>query len=354
MPDDIAEDRLAGSLAEGDARALLIHGLLAGREGDPEAALVAIRRRLGARTRARRSLLWWAAGVAVALLAAIGGSLFLPSRPQTPPSAASIVSGKLTGVVSEGTEVPVGRSVGTGAEHAVLACSDGSRLEVAPRTRLTIHGRVGADRWRIELAAGAVRCEVPEGERPFRVCTRAGDVVTEGTRFSVRLAEGDDGHWGLAVGVDEGRVRVERPPLRKATVAAGGMRIFPPPAASGEGALLALRLLFQGEAVHDVITKLAGGVLEIEGKIGALEVEAKVAPDGSVQSYSRQVPLSELPATVRDAVRARFGPETQWVEAEVEFRSGKVLYEVTLVVSGKETDVKLDADGRFLEQEEDN
>jgi hypothetical protein len=230
-------------------------------------------------------------------------------------------------------------------------------LDVAPGSCLTIHGRAGGDRWRIELAAGALACAVPGGERPFRVCTRAGDVVTEGTRFSVRLAEGDEGHWGLAVGVTEGRVGVERPPLGRTAVAAGGLRLCPAPTASGQGASLALRLLFPGEP-RNIVTRLEAGLLEIEGIVGGIEVEAVVAPDGSVQSYSRELPRDglpgALPAPVRDAIRARFGPDAQWVEAEVKFRGGVAAYEATLRVQGKEVEVKLDADGHFLRKEDDD
>ncbi|MBM4043313.1 MAG: hypothetical protein FJ290_32900 [Planctomycetes bacterium] len=369
LPDEVAEDLLSGGLAEGDAQrlrqgagaardfagALLVHGLLAGREADPEKALAAIRHRLGKRSPARRWLLWTAA-VAAALLIAIAGSLLLPPWRTMAPSGAHVVSGTLEGIEPGSAEVPLGRAIGTGREHVVLACREGSRLDVAPESSLTLRGKAGRDRWRIELAAGGVQCDVPNGQDPFRVCTRAGDVVTEGTRFSVRLAEGYKGLWGLAVSVAEGRVRVERRPQPNVGVAAGGLRLFPAPTASRQEALLALRLLFPGEAVEYLATKSVGGLLEIEGWIGDQDVEAVVAPDGSVQSYSRELPRGELPgalpAPVREALRARFGPDAQWVEAEVEFRGGTVAYEVTLRVQGKEVEAKLDADGRFLGREE--
>lgn len=377
LPDETAEDLLAGELAEGDAEAasqafsqsagaarelagaLLVHGLLAGREADPERALAAIRRRLDAPARRRsRVRRWvpWAAAIAASLLLAVAGSLLIAPRRAAVPPGARLVGGSLEGVEPGKAAVPLGRAISAGKEPVVLACDDGSRLDVAPGSRLTLHGKAGGDRWRVELAAGALACTVPGGERPFRVCTRAGDVVTEGTRFSVRLAEDDAGLRGLAVSVAEGRVRVERPPSGSASVAAGGLRLFPAPTATEQGPSLALRLLFPGEAVSYVATKPVGGLIEIEGKIGALDVEAVVAPDGSVQSYSRELPQGDLPgalpAPVREAVRARFGPDAQWVEAEVESRGGAAAYEVTLRVQGKEVEVKLDADGHFLRKED--
>ncbi len=370
LPDEVAEDLLVGGLAEGDARALLeragaaeelagallVHGLLAGREADPERALDAIRRRLGERRPVRRWGLWAAAGAAALLIAVVASILLAPRQPPLP-AGAQVMAGLPEGM-EPGGAVPLGRAISAGESFVALACADGSRVVLAPGSSLTLHGETGGDRWRVELAAGALNCTVPAGERPFRVCTRAGDVVTEGTRFGVRLGQGDDGTWGLAVSVAEGRVRVERPPLGSARVAAGGLRLFPAPDASGRGASLALRLLFPGEAVHSIATKLEGGVLEIEGKIGALEVEAKVASDGAVQSHSRELPLNDLPgalpAAVRDAIRARFGPDAEWVEAEVEVCGGSTAYEVTLRVGGKEVEERLDAKGNFMRKEDND
>ncbi|MBM4042676.1 MAG: hypothetical protein FJ290_29660, partial [Planctomycetes bacterium] len=122
LPDEVAEDLLAGGPAEGDAAAaaqaltqsrravsdfagaLLIHGLLAGREADPEKALAAIRHRLGKRPPARRWLLWTAA-VAAALLIAVAGSLLLPPWRTMAPSGAHVVSGTLEGIEPGSAEV---------------------------------------------------------------------------------------------------------------------------------------------------------------------------------------------------------------------------------------------------------
>lgn len=379
LRDEMAESLLAGELAEGDAEAasralaqgtgavrelagaLLVHGLLAARQTDCESAVAAISRRLDAagrrRPSARRWARWGAALAAAALLAA-AAAVLLARRWQAEPAGAQVLSGTLAGLESGEDAVPFGRAVATGDAPATLACGDGSRVEMAPGSALVIHGRTGGDRWRIELATGAVECHVPAGQHPFRVCTRAGDVVTEGTRFAARLAQDAEGRWGLAVSVAQGAVRVERPPLGSARVVAGGLRLFPPPAPSGEGAALALQLLFPGEDVRGVAAKLDRGQIELEGTIGGLEVEAEVAPDGSVQSYSRELPPSELPgalpAAVRDALRARFGQEVQWLEADREVRGGATFYEVTLRVGGKEAEVKLDASGNFVRGQDDD
>lgn len=361
LADEEAEELVAGE-SGGEApgvsgrelaASLLIHGLLAGRQAEPEKALAAIRLRLGARERLKgRRRLLWAGAVAAGLILGAALSLLLPPRKPTIPPGALVVSGSPEGLEAGAARVPLGRRISAGKAPVTLACSDKSLVELAPGSSLTLHGRKGGDRWRLALDAGAVQCEVPRGEQPFRVCTRAGDVVTEGTRFGVRLAAGGDARLGLAVSVAEGRVRVERPPLGSVAVPAGALRLFPAPAASGEGALLALRLLFPGEAVQGVTAKLDGPVIEIEGKIGDLEVEAKVAPDGLVQSHSRELPPAGLPAAVRAAVRARYGPDAQWVEAELEVRGGSTAYEVTLRVKGKEVEERLDPDGNFIRKED--
>ena len=97
---------------------------------------------------------------------------------------------------------------------------DGSRLDLAPRSEVTI--AYHRARRLAELLAGEVRFDVaPDPQRPFEVASRQGRVRVLGTAFSVRVL--DD---GLRVAVAHGRVAVWR---------AGQASDAPPDAELGAG-----------------------------------------------------------------------------------------------------------------------
>ncbi len=379
---ELTEDLIAGRLSQQDsrllsralqespgatsatARVLMIHGMLAGRATEPERALVAIKARIRwgtsgtvrAEVQPNRRRLLWAAGLAALLLIAAGVGLHVamqkPVARETPP--ARLVSGSIEGLTAETNEIPRGRQVSTGAAPAELLCGDGSRIQLELQSIVTVHGADEDDRWRIELAGGGIRCTVPDGRRPFRVSTPLADVVTEGTQFAVRIGEDAGGTRALLVGVTEGTVRVERPGLPFERLAVGNLRVFPPPSAGDQAARLALRLLFPGEPIESIELIKKGGRFEIGCKIGEGGVEAKVTPGGTVLSCSREFSSRELPEAlpenIRRAIEARHGADIQWDEAEVEFIKGTTLYEVEIRVRGKEHELKLDSDGRFIKE----
>ena len=60
-----------------------------------------------------------------------------------------------------------------------------------------------------------------------------------------------------------------------------------------------------------------------------------------------------LPAAVSDAI-AKAYPGAQIVEFESEVEDGETVYEVEILVDGKEMDVEVSADGKVLDVEEDD
>jgi ferric-dicitrate binding protein FerR (iron transport regulator) len=369
--EELTQDLLAGRLDPGDAPALsrvleaspvarrdldeqlLVHALLTARSADPTKALANVKGRLRA-SQVRRRLLW-AAALAASVIVAIGLLMLFAPRKAADRAVARLVSGSVKGIPAEATprEILPGQSLATGDAPASLECNDGSRVELNPASRIILRGQVEADRCRVELVEGAIRCATVAGDEPFRVCTPVGDVVTEGTEFGVRLAAGQR---GFAVTVTQGSVRVERPGVSSVRVPANRLWVSPTLSAAKESAELTLELLFPGERVQDAKAELEAGLLELEGKIGGADVEATVEADGTVRDYSRELPREVLPAAlpqaVRRAVQAAFKGRIEWVAAEVKYAGGTTGFEVELQVNGKKLELKLDANGNRAKDNE--
>jgi len=92
-------------------------------------------------------------------------------------------------------------------EQAVLTLRDGSRVTLAPRSRLTVSDGFGAAARTVTLSGEAYFDVVTSAGAPFVV--RSGSAVARvlGTRFNVRHYTGDR---SVQVAVASGRVRVER------------------------------------------------------------------------------------------------------------------------------------------------
>ncbi|MEQ8329697.1 MAG: FecR domain-containing protein [Longimicrobiales bacterium] len=130
--------------------------------------------------------------------------------------AAAAVAG-LVLVVSRGAETPEPgtlsplESTSVAGEEVTMALSDGSVLRLAPAT--TVEFPPDPLRRQVVLD-GRAFFAVSEGERPFVVRTRVGEVTVHGTRFEVRTTGGE-----LRVVVVEGGVRV--------TGSAGEVQVLP-------------------------------------------------------------------------------------------------------------------------------
>jgi transmembrane sensor len=135
---------------------------------------------------ARRSSGFWSrAGVIAAAAAAVILLLNLADLATPPPFS-----------------LQAGEFVTGPTETATAVLSDGTVVRLAPGSRLRIPEVAGSREVMLDGQAYFAVTEVPA--HPFRVRTRAGEALVLGTRFEVRVANGD-----LRVIVLEGRVALE-------------------------------------------------------------------------------------------------------------------------------------------------
>lgn len=106
---------------------------------------------------------------------------------------------------------PLGR-VETGELGASISTVEGLDLELGPQTSARV-GQLGgrAERQRVHLEAGSIRCHVPKlgDAREFSVVTPDALVIVHGTRFSVEVHPDEAGVAHTCVRVSEGRVSVQ-------------------------------------------------------------------------------------------------------------------------------------------------
>ncbi|MDB4878649.1 MAG: FecR protein [Gemmatimonadetes bacterium] len=102
------------------------------------------------------------------------------------------------------------------AQIGVVSLDDGSRVRIAPETKLSIPSAYGP-RLRAVKLEGTASFEVAPGTSEFQVHARDAVVAAVGTAFTVRAYPGDG---GVTVAVTEGSVEVRRGGTRQ-TVTAG-------------------------------------------------------------------------------------------------------------------------------------
>ena len=351
--EDIDEGKAAGEDSRRLPQAMFIHGLLAGKHADPDKLLSKIRpdRRLGP-----LRVLALAASLILGAVLLWLAYCKMPERPTAVATAAELTAGRLKDTPADSKLIALAKIVSTEDETASILCRDGSSLELEAGSIMRILGPVHSDRWRVELLAGAIKCTVPQGHRPFRLVARAADVITESTQFSVRTGAIRTGASGIVVRVTEGTVRVESRGRPIVKVSADEIRIVPEPGGSNEHALLALLLLFPEELVKDVKTEWKGDLLEIEGKVVDGEVEAIIAPGGIVESYALEVSGgrldAEVPNLIRQAIKMEFGAGVTLLEVGTKFEKGLKTYEVEIRSKGRDIEVELDPFGNIIGREE--
>ena len=71
--------------------------------------------------------------------------------------------------------------------------------------------------------------------------------------------------------------------------------------------------------------------------------------EGKEDENEVTVTLDQVPAPVRDAIRAEAG-DNPIKEIEAETKNGQTIYEAEWVASGKEVELKLSADGKIIEK----
>jgi peptidyl-tRNA hydrolase len=72
----------------------------------------------------------------------------------------------------------------------------------------------------------------------------------------------------------------------------------------------------------------------------------------SAQADETKIPLDQVPAAVKDAVKKKF-PDAKMEEAEKEVKDGKTTFEVLITEGGKKITVSLKEDGAILEIEKE-
>jgi len=146
------------------------------------------------RTRSRRKVLSWAAGLAAA--ASLLLAVTVLQRPSTGTGKLNTAAGRSSDVLSgnvlvNGAQVPTvaeGSTVSVAGETlAVVRLTDGSRAELEPATSAVLHGRAQGMRQLIELVKGGGTFRVEHAQGDFRVVTKLGSVTAVGTEFSVRI-----------------------------------------------------------------------------------------------------------------------------------------------------------------------
>ena len=97
-----------------------------------------------------------------------------------------------------------------------------------------------------------------------------------------------------------------------------------------------------GKTIYELVGKDAKG----------REVEVEVTPQGKVIEVETHIPMSEVPATVTDAFKAKY-PGQKVTDTEAVSKDGKVVaYDFATKLKGKDVEVRVSADGKTFEVEE--
>jgi transmembrane sensor len=160
----------------------------------------------------REKPLWAILAVGAAVLAALVGVVLWIDLLDADAKIARAVNAADSRVVSS---IP--------AQVGIITLDDGSKVHLAPESKLTIPKNFGPDLRAVKLE-GAANFEVAPGQaKDFRVLARNTAVVAKGTAFTMRAYPGDP---ALTVVVDEGSVEI-RQSKEKAPLAAGAALVIP-------------------------------------------------------------------------------------------------------------------------------
>lgn len=132
-----------------------------------------------------RRLRWWIPAAAAALLlTGVTARLILVPKYPEPQVLGHAKAG-------ERTRVQRGETLTTGTEQRDLLLGGYCHLGVEPNSQVQIRGTKRAES--VFLTKGGMTCEVNRGKGTFEVVTQMGTVSVTGTRFNVKLVEGEDG-----------------------------------------------------------------------------------------------------------------------------------------------------------------
>jgi Putative beta-lactamase-inhibitor-like, PepSY-like len=84
---------------------------------------------------------------------------------------------------------------------------------------------------------------------------------------------------------------------------------------------------------------------EAEFKVGSNAISANFSTDGTWVETESVIPISEVPAAVKDAVMAKYPGAAITLAEKTEQPGNKVLYELSFSVNGKKKSMELKPDG---------
>lgn len=210
-------------------------------------------------------------------------------------AAAALAASVAALVIAPQLTAPAPVTYSTSAHVRTIALDDGSRIELAPRSRLTMSGR---DQARIALEGGAYFDIVHDPSRELAVDAGGVRISDIGTRFDVLSAA-----QGVRVAVEEGTVSVSGKDLAAPIVLPAGRAVRFDFAqgtaqttaieASAVGQWRTGRLTFQGAPLRVVAAELARYA-------GA---EVTVSPSVSDRLFSGTLVIRDGDAAIRDLAR---------------------------------------------------
>lgn len=186
-----------------------------------------------------KSILAPIAIMAVALAVVIAGGMLL-DRLGTDSRIASAVNASTARV-----------HVSLPAQIGVVTLDDGSRVQLAPESKLSIPAAFGPKLRAVKLE-GTATFDIAKGAQPFQVHARDAVLVARGTAFTVRAYPSDN---AVSLVVREGVVEVRRGETRQDVPAGGSLRL-----AAGEATRAAT------EAERSEIDGWRSGVLSIANR----------------------------------------------------------------------------------------
>jgi hypothetical protein len=106
----------------------------------------------------------------------------------------------------------------------------------------------------------------------------------------------------------------------------------------------------QGATVRGYASEVEGGQLhyEVETTVNGHSRDVSIAPDGAILEVEEQVELADLPAPVRDGLRAKAGSGTITKVESITKRGKLVAYEAQVRRAGKHSEIQVGLDGKPL------
>lgn len=101
-------------------------------------------------------------------------------------------------------------------------------------------------------------------------------------------------------------------------------------------------------ATHVKWGKESAKEYEAEFKLNNTGVSANFKMDGSWVETETVIAVSELPAAISSAIKAKYPSASITLAEKTEQPGNKVLYEVTIMVNGKKKGIELNPDGSFV------